>query len=373
MADQRKGGIAWTEATWNPIRGCSKVSPGCDNCYALAMASRFSGPGKPFEGLVMPFGKSEWTGEVRFIPEHLADPLRWRRPRRIFVNSMSDLFHPGITNEQRAAVYGVMAACPQHTFQVLTKRPEEAVKWYEWVKYEAVDADGRSVIPEAWVCADSAERHLKRGGLDDRSIWPPPNLVLVATCEDQPNADERIPMALKCPAAVRGVSIEPMLGPMNISEYLRETRTLHLKMDIAGAIRNRAFNAFTENGHPISPKKAEAELRKRLAAGEKYFPMCDCPDFDPQTGCKSKVNPRLDWVIVGCESGPHRRSCDVHWILDIVRQCREANVPCFVKQIEVDDGMGKTRVSKDPNECGGWTKEIRVRMFPGEKWSSTNE
>ena len=366
MADQRKGGIAWTETTWNPIRGCSKVSPGCDNCYALAMASRFSGPGKPFEGLVMPFGTSEWTGAVRFIPEHLSDPLHWRTPRRVFVNSMSDLFSPGITNELRAAIYGVMAACPQHTFQVLTKRPEEAVKWHEWVKSEAVDADGRSMIPEAWVCAESAERHLKRGGLDDRSIWPPPNIVLVTSCESQPYADLRIPLLLKCPAAVRGISAEPLLGPLDVSEYLRATRTLHVRMDIAGAIRNRAFDCFTDdNGDAVPVREAEAGLKARLAAGEKYFPMCDCPDFDPQTGCNPKLNPRLDWLIVGPETGPHRRECKLEWIESIIDQGRDAGVPVFVKAIPLGG-----KISKNPEE---WPERLRIRMMPGDKLSSTNE
>ena len=115
--------ISWTDATWNPVRGCSRVSDGCRNCYAETVAARFSGPGQAYEGLADRARKgSKWTGVVRMVPEHLADPMRWKRPRRIFVNSMSDLFHESLSNEQIAAVFGVMAAAPQHTFQVLTKR-----------------------------------------------------------------------------------------------------------------------------------------------------------------------------------------------------------------------------------------------------------
>src|SRR5215831_7782791 len=105
MGDRSK--IEWCDATWNPVRGCSRVSAGCRHCYAERVAARFSGPGQPYEGLAARMPGSKWTGVVRLIPEHLADPLRWKRPRRIFVNSMSDLFHEKLTNEQIAAVWGV--------------------------------------------------------------------------------------------------------------------------------------------------------------------------------------------------------------------------------------------------------------------------
>lgn len=127
MTDQRKDGISWTDETWGPIRGCSKVSTGCKNCYAESMAARFCGEGMPYHGLAR---DKHWTGDVRFIPEKLSEPLRWKRPRRIFVNSMSDLFHESLTNEQIAAIFGVMAACPRHTFQVLTKRAKRMAEWF---------------------------------------------------------------------------------------------------------------------------------------------------------------------------------------------------------------------------------------------------
>src|SRR5271156_1075393 len=120
-----KTSISWTDATWNPARGCSIVSPGCHNCYAMRVAARFSAKGEPYEGLAK-FSSvkrlPQWTGKVRLVPEHLADPLRWTTPRRVFVNSMSDMFHDGLSNEHIAAVFGVMAASTRHTFQLLTKR-----------------------------------------------------------------------------------------------------------------------------------------------------------------------------------------------------------------------------------------------------------
>lgn len=122
--------IEWTDSTWNPVRGCSRVSEGCRFCYAERVAARFSGPGQPYEGLAEnATAGPRWTGGVRLVPERLDDPLRWKRPRRIFVNSMSDLFHEELSFEEIAAVYGVMAAAPRHVFQVLTKRPERMLEW----------------------------------------------------------------------------------------------------------------------------------------------------------------------------------------------------------------------------------------------------
>src|SRR3990167_943690 len=121
--------IEWTRgddgtpgATWNPTRGCSRVSSGCKNCYAERVAERFSGHGQPYAGLATR-SPARWTGEVRLVPEMLGAPLRWQ-PRRIFVNSMSDMFHEVLSDEEIAAVFGVMAAAPQHTIHILTKRPE---------------------------------------------------------------------------------------------------------------------------------------------------------------------------------------------------------------------------------------------------------
>lgn len=120
-----KTSIEWTDVTWNPVRGCALVSSGCANCYAMKQAHRFSGPGKPYEGLTElgPHGP-RWTGKIQLVPELLKEPLRWKQPRRVFVNSMSDLFHPDVPAQFIVECFEIMAACPQHTFQILTKRPE---------------------------------------------------------------------------------------------------------------------------------------------------------------------------------------------------------------------------------------------------------
>lgn len=128
MADG--SGIEWTDATWNPIRGCSRVSEGCRNCYAETQAVRYAGEGGPYHGLLRLDGngkpKAQWNGRIMKVPHHLDDPLRWRKPRRVFVNSMSDAFHEKLTNEDIAQIFAVMACAPQHEFQVLTKRAHRA-------------------------------------------------------------------------------------------------------------------------------------------------------------------------------------------------------------------------------------------------------
>jgi protein gp37 len=165
-----------------------------------------------------------WKGEIRRMPEVLEKPLHWRKPRRIFVCSMGDLFHEKVPFEYIAAVFGVMAACPQHTFIVLTKRPERMLEWFEWV------AKGRSDFSERIVgLPDRVQIRFDLLGfarsycrMPDRvtSEWPLPNVVLMTTAENQPAADQRIPVLLQCPAAAWGVSIEPMLGSVGLGRWL---------------------------------------------------------------------------------------------------------------------------------------------------------
>jgi protein gp37 len=191
MSDQRDGGIAWTDQTWNPTRGCTRISEGCRSCYAESVAARFSGThpttGEPlaYHGLARQTDHGpRWTGKLVMVPDHLDDPTRWKRPRRIFVNSMSDLFHEKLTDEQIAAVFRVMLNAPRHTFQVLTKR---AKRMYEWTR---------------WFAGERGEKL-------------PGHIQLGVSAEDQENADARIPWLLKTEAKVRFVSAEPLIGPIN--------------------------------------------------------------------------------------------------------------------------------------------------------------
>ena len=214
--------IEWTDATWNPTRGCRRISPGCVNCYAEKVAARFCGPGLPYEGLVK---LGRWNGEGRFAADKLTDPLHWRKPKRVFVDSMSDLFYEEFSDEQIAAVFGVMAACPQHTFQVLTKRPARARRWFEWVARAAKNANGRGMSVAAF-CLAHAQRHSTDRALSLNVTetcarpWPLSNVWIGASVENQQYADERLPELLRIPAAVRFVSYEPALGAVDFSRWL---------------------------------------------------------------------------------------------------------------------------------------------------------
>ncbi len=184
MADRT--GIEWTDSSWNPVTGCTKVSPGCDRCYAEGIAHRFAGTKAYPNGF-----------EVTLRPERLDQPLRWRRPRRVFVNSMSDLFHQDVPDEYIARVWAVMALAPQHTFQVLTKR----------------HARMRSLL-NSTSFFESVAHH--QGKLSDETDWPLPNVWLGVSTENQQWADTRIPALLDTPAAVRFISAEPLLGPIDL-------------------------------------------------------------------------------------------------------------------------------------------------------------
>jgi protein gp37 len=303
--------IEWTDHTWNPGIGCEKVSPGCTHCYAETA----SGSGRlkrlpAYKGLVElgSDGRSHWTGEVRFLPERLAgpgSPLRVRKPSKFFVGSMTDLFHPGYTNEQIAAVFGVMAACPQHTFQVLTKRPERALEWFAWLK--AVAGLGHPV-------QELMNHGVRLSGhsLTFRILlpsWPLPNVWFGASVEDQQRADERIPLLLKIPAAVRWMSMEPMLGPVHL--------------------------------HTIDTMQfGGAEFVDALRGHAKDF-----------MGVRVGSVPRIHWVVCGGESGRGHRDMDPAWARSIQSQCEDAAVPFFMKQM-----AGKRPIPAD----------LMVRQWPRE-------
>jgi protein gp37 len=198
MADRTA--IEWCDATWNPVRGCTRVSEGCRHCYAERMAARFNKRGQWGDQLAVfarrPDGTSEarWTGTVSFDPTVLDQPIRWYKRRRIFVCSTSDLFHESVAWDWIAAVWRVMRAAPQHTFQVLTKRPERARDWINWAADDFAD-----------IFADIF--HI---------LLPLPNVWLGVSAEDQATAEARIPLLLQTPAARRFLSAEPMLGPIDL-------------------------------------------------------------------------------------------------------------------------------------------------------------
>ncbi len=208
---KRTTGIEWTDRVWNPTRGCSPVSPGCAHCYAAQVArTRLSGPGRPYEGLTTSSG--HWNGQVRFVAEKLDEPLHWREPCRVFVDSMSDLFHSGFSDQEIAQVLATIAAKRRHTFIVVTKRIE---RYLELMSGEFGMADSFERLFDAQCSALS-----RRLGIAIVVDQPISNLHIVVSCEDQKRADERIPLLLQCPAAVRGVSLEPLLGPIDLTPWI---------------------------------------------------------------------------------------------------------------------------------------------------------
>jgi protein gp37 len=276
MSDKTK--IPWTDATWNTVVGCSKVSPGCEHCCAeKLLASRLKH--MPLYGEATRDGRL--TGEAVLLPDRLDQPLRWKRARKIFVNDLGDTFHPTVPLWFIDSIFRVIESCPQHTFQILTKRPAR-MQWY----------------------------------LSNR-LKPLPNLWLGVTCENQFRANQRISLLLQCPAAVRFVSAEPLLESVDFTRWI------------------------------VDP--------------------CDCL-VPYQEG--------LDWIIVGGESGPKARPCDVEWIRSIRDQCEGTGTRCFVKQlgsnavideqVTVDEWrvrpyVTSDRAGADPAE---WPEDLQVREFP---------
>ncbi len=335
--------IQWTDRTWNPVRGCSVVSPGCVNCYAMKQAHRFSGPGRAYEGLTKQTKAGpQWTGKLRTVESALDEPLSWRKPARVFVNSMSDLFHDDVPDEFIDRVFAVMALAPRHTFQILTKRAERMRAYMS-----ALDRAIRLPTETFARWRSEAEQILNdRQDLTTvvTSTWPLPNVWLGVSAEDQQRADERIPLLLQTPAAVRFVSAEPLLGSIDFNRI--QLPDAYLQM----------------NGYAgVLPAKADVDA-----------------EWDDFKYWQRKAL-TLDWVIVGGESGPGARPCDVRWILSIVEQCAQARVSCFVKQVGpwlravgdkpagpgftpwTSDKRMRDRKGGDPSE---WPEDLRVREFP---------
>lgn len=268
--------IEWTDATWQITTGCSVVSPGCTNCYAMQLAGTRLRNHPSRAGLTQASKAGPvWTGAVRFNEQWLDQPLRWKRPRRIFVSAHGDLFHEAIPDEWIDRVFAVMALAPKHTFQLLTKRPERMREYVlglsdgHWLPQRLQDAG--AFIPSPNHPGDETEP----------PEWLLPNVWLGVSVEDQQRADERIPHLLATPAAVRFLSAEPLLGPVSL-------RWL-----------------------PI-------DYKPRQARGESIG------EYDAAGG--------LGWVIVGGESGPGARPMHPAWARSLRDQCAAAGVSFFFKQ-----------------------------------------
>ena len=214
--------IEWTDATWSPVTGCTRVSAGCDHCYSARMTHRLEMMGQEkYRGLtvVNPKGDRHFNGVVKTHEAVLAEPLKWKKPRRIFVNSMSDTFHREVPFEFIDRIFAVAALCPQHTFQILTKRPERTAEYLKSRSPSIFQAAGD------WPVMAVARKIAKGHGsnlVNEAAViaWPLPNLWLGTSVEDQARADERIPHLLRCPAAIHFISAEPLLGPVDFSRWI---------------------------------------------------------------------------------------------------------------------------------------------------------
>lgn len=262
--------IEWATETWNPITGCTPISEACTNCYAERMSRRLAGRyGYPKDD---PF-------RVTVHRDKIEKPLRWRKPRRVFVVSMGDLFHEDVPIHITAAILGIAALCPNHTFLFLTKRPSRMSTFFTYYHEGDYRRNLNWWINEACLKISANMALGVRLRLQD-PVFPLPNIWLGCTVENQKRADERIPILLQIPAAVRFVSVEPMLEPMEL------------------------------NTVPCS-----------CYAG--YGP--------PHPDCEDEHGPKLDWVICGAETGPGARYMDQSWPRDLLAQCKAAGIPFFMK------------------------------------------
>ncbi|MBF5002375.1 phage Gp37/Gp68 family protein [Nocardia sp. BSTN01] len=279
--------IEWTDETWNPVTGCTRVSEGCEHCYIehqppMRMARRrFNGP------------QIGATTGVQLHPERLGKPLEWRKPQRIFVCSMADLFHDDVPDEYIAQVFATMAVSERHTFQVLTKRPARMRSLLSSQSFPEL------VTVWAWRIDPGAASRLPKGGgkfSPNAVAWPLPNVWLGVSTETQQWADTRIPQLLATPAAVRFISAEPLLEPVDLDKHLYPHRC-------------------PDGCHCRRPDD-----------GDRFECACGgaCADWSPRAA--------LDWVIVGGESGPKARPMELHWAQELRDQCIGAGVPYLFKQ-----------------------------------------
>lgn len=287
--------IEWTEKTWNPVVGCSLASPGCTNCYAMRMAARIEAMNAAlapshrvahhYDGTTRKVnGSAAWTGKVALAPDHvLTEPLRRKKPTTYFVNSMSDLFHESVPDDWIDRMFAVMALCPQHTFQILTKRAPRMRKYLA----ERQQPESEMLYALLHGPMMAAVEKVMSYGID--ATFPLPNVWLGISAEDQRRANERIPDLLATPAAVRFVSAEPLLGPINF----RRIRIAPDHHTIIDALDGYAI------GDAISGSGQERA--------------------------------KLDWIIVGGESGPGARPLHPDWARAIRDQCA-AGVAHFFKQ-----------------------------------------
>lgn len=338
--------IEWTDTTWQIVTGCSVVSPGCTNCYAMRLAGTRMKNHPSRAGLTTASKAGPvWNGQVRFNAEWLTQPLRWKRPRRIFVAAHGDLFHEGVTDDQLDQIFAVMALSPQHTFQVLTKRPErmrdyltaEGAARRIWRAADAIACDLNLSVRHP------ADAYLSAGWeRASAEFWPLPNVWLGVSVEDQARADERIPPLLATPAAVRWISAEPLLGAVDISRWTATANVTckgcgkTFDLHAADPCRHRSGGSWTL----ACPHCAGCVCRPGWSPPDDRSPPMGPPAdwIERDVGRFTHVHPTtplrssIDWVVAGGESGPGARPMHPDWARQLRDQCAAAGVPFLFKQ-----------------------------------------
>ncbi len=333
-----KTAIEWTDETFSVQRGCDAVSPGCAHCWAAAMAARFSAPGEAFAGLAkrkaLPSGGSlaVWADKpVMLLPDKLLDILSWKKPKRVFINSVSDTFHADVPFEYIAALWAFMACASHVTFQVVTKRARRMREFFEWtaarggpdtwfaLALELCDrqASESSVeMAHRWrkACealvvrfkAVTARAELTRGLPDMMALE---NVWLLVSTENQETYDERVAELLQCPAVVRGVSAEPLLGPIDLGlgRWVRLKRTVAPIVAEAGVHRLTSY--LGRDGLRVTPPQAPLAVSGILVSEADIERL-----------------PDIDWAIIGGESGAGCRPCELQWVRDLTYQISEYNL-----------------------------------------------
>lgn len=317
----QKTNIEWSQHVWNFLRGCRRVSDGCKNCYAEQIAGRFSGTDKngkelPYFGLATKNGEARWTGKVSFHEDILLEPLKRKKPTTYFVNSMSDLFYEEVKDEWIDKAFAVMALTPQHTYQILTKRPERMKAYFD-DPFRNLKIVGQIfyVLSKQFIPCEAFQEWSNLCGSTLREIeseeafylaeYPLPNVWLGVSAENQKTADERIPLLLETPAAVRFLSCEPLLEEIDLKKYLSDFGCSHCQ--------------------------------------------------------------KIDWVIVGGESGQNVRPFHLEHGLNIIRQCQSAGVKTFFKQAGSNPFYHdqplklKSRKGSDLSEL---LSEFKIRQMP---------
>lgn len=330
MAD--KTNIEWTDATWNPVTGCSIISPGCTNCYAMKLARTRLQNHPSRSGLTVNSKAGPvWNGKVRLNREWLAQPLGWKRPRMVFVCAHGDLFHEDVPYEWILDVFTIMAIAQQHTFQVLTKRADRMRDFLARPEGELLEE-----IYANWYS-------FSRGAREVWS-WPLPNIWLGVSVEDQKRADERIPMLLDTPAAVRWISAEPLLGPLDL-------------ISAKGGSQWIGGQRGCDGRHQHNGRRGE------IIHGVMHRTDPQIPHHHHDERCR----PGLDWVVVGGESGSAARPMQPEWARSLRDQCNAASVPFFFKQWGSFAPLQKAAI---PDTMFRVTKKIAGRILDGAEHNS---